>query len=48
MREPLELVHTDVCVKINMNSIGGAQYFLTFTDDKTRYSYMGVSFEDKG
>ena len=30
----LELVHSDVCGKISETSIGGAQYFLTFTDDK--------------
>ena len=29
-----ELVHSDVCGKISDKSIGGAQYFLTFTDDK--------------
>lgn len=39
---PLELVHSDVCGKINVTSLGGAQYFLTFIDDHTRYvwTYM--------
>ena len=32
----LELVHSDVCGKISGKSIGGAQYFLTLTDDKSR------------
>ena len=36
----LELVHTDVCGKINAKSFSGAEYFLTFTDDQTRYSWV--------
>jgi hypothetical protein len=35
--EPLHLVHSDVCGKINEKSIGGAEYFLTFIDDHTHY-----------
>ena len=38
----LELVHSDVCGKISDKSIGGAQYFLTFTDDKSRYSWVYI------
>ena len=38
----LELVHSDVCGKISEPSIGGAQYFLTFTDDKSRYSWVYI------
>ena len=38
--EPLGLVHSDVCGKINTKSYGGAEYFLTFTDDKTRYAWV--------
>ena len=37
---PLELVHTDVCGKINTRSLGGAEYFLTFIDDHTRYIWV--------
>ena len=37
--EPLELVHSDVCGKMSEKSIGGAEYILTFTDDKTWYSW---------
>ena len=39
-KEPLELVHSDVCGKMRTKSIGGAEYFLTFIDDKTRYSWV--------
>ena len=38
----LELVHSDVCGKISKPSIRGAQYFLTFTDDKSRYSWVYI------
>ena len=40
--ELLELVHSDVCGKISEKSLGGGQYFLTFTDDKSRYSWVFV------
>ena len=40
--ELLELVHSDVCGKISEKSLGGAQYFLTFTDDKSRYSWVYI------
>ncbi len=33
----LELVHTDVCGKLNATSLSGSQYFLTFVDDHARY-----------
>ena len=39
-KELLELVHSDVCGKMNEKSIGGAEYFLTFTDDKTHYTWV--------
>ena len=35
--KPLELVHTDVCGPMNVESAGGSKYILTFTDDYTRY-----------
>ena len=38
--EPLGLVHSDLCGKINTKSCGGAEYFLTFTDDKTTYVWV--------
>ena len=41
-KELLELVHSDVCGKIGDKSLGGAQYFLTFTDNKSRYSWVYI------
>ena len=38
--EPFELVHSDVCGPMSVNSIGGSRYFVTFTDDYTRYTYI--------
>ena len=34
---PLELVHSDVC---GQKSLGGAEYFLTFMDDYTHYTWV--------
>ena len=39
---PLELIHSDVCGKINSKSLSGAEYFLTFVDDKTRYIWIYI------
>jgi hypothetical protein len=36
----LELVHTDVCGPMNTTTSGGFQYFITFTDDFSRYGYV--------
>lgn len=33
----LELIHSDVCGPMNINSVGGSKYFITFTDDFTRF-----------
>ena len=41
-KEPLSLVHSDVCGKIGTKSLGGANYFLTFIDDKTHYVWIYV------
>ena len=41
-KEPLELVHSDVCGKVNAKSLGGAEYFLTFIDDFTHYTWVYV------
>ena len=35
--QPLELFHSDVCASMNIDSIGGSKYILTFTDDYTRH-----------
>ena len=40
--EPLGLVHSDVCGKINAKSLSGAEYFVTFIDDKTRFVWVYV------
>ena len=36
----LEIAHSDVCGKISEKSLGAAQCFLTFTDDKSGYSWV--------
>ena len=36
----LELVHTDVCGPMNVQARGGYEYFITFTDDYSRYGYV--------
>jgi transposase InsO family protein len=36
----LELVHSDVCGPMKQESFGGARYFLTFIDDKTRKTFV--------
>lgn len=41
-KEPLDLVHSDVCGKLNAKSLGGAEYFLTFIDDCTHYTWVYV------
>ena len=38
----LDLVHTDVCGKLSSRSIGGAEYFVTFIDDKSWYVWLYV------
>ena len=35
-----EVIHSDVCGPINIASIGGARYFLTFVDDYSRKSWI--------
>ena len=36
----LEIIHTDVCGPMNIEARGGYRYFLTFTDDLSRYEYV--------
>ena len=40
--EPLGLVHSDLCGKMSSKSLSGAEYFLTFIDDKTRYVWVYI------
>lgn len=41
-KEPLGLVHSDVCGKMNSRSLGGAEYFLTFIDDMSHFTWVYV------
>ena len=36
----LEIIHTDVCGPMSVEACGGYRYFLTFTDDLSRYGYI--------
>jgi transposase InsO family protein len=36
----LEIIHTDVCGPMSISTRGGYLYFLTFTDDLSRYGYV--------
>lgn len=36
-KEPLEVVHTDVCGPMQVETYAGSKYFVTFIDDFTRY-----------
>src|SRR5262249_46348763 len=38
--EILGLIHSDVCGPMKNESIGGAKYFVTFVDDKTRMTFV--------
>ena len=39
-KEPLELVHSDVCGPLNVQARGGYEYFVTFIDDYSRDEYV--------
>ena len=36
----LEIIHTDLCGLMSVEARGGYRYFLTFTDNLSRYGYM--------
>lgn len=38
--EILDLVHSDVCGKMNCKSLSGAEYFLTFLDEASHYVWI--------
>ncbi|CAN0905823.1 Retrovirus-related Pol polyprotein from transposon TNT 1-94, partial [Linum grandiflorum] len=38
--DKLELVHSDVCGPVEMESLGGNRYFVTFIDDATRKTWV--------
>ena len=39
-KEPLELVHSDLCGPMTVRARGGFEYFVTFIDDYSRYGYI--------
>lgn len=39
-QQKLELVHSDVCGPIEVESLGGSKYFVTFIDDATRKTWV--------
>ena len=39
-KEPLDLVYSDLCRKMNEKSLSTAEYFLSFIDDKTCYVWV--------
>jgi Integrase core domain/GAG-pre-integrase domain len=47
-KDILEIVHSDVCGPISTKSLGGAKYFVTFIDDKTRKTFTyPIASKDK-
>ena len=36
----LELIHSDVCDPMSIQARGGYEYFITFTDDYSRFDYV--------
>ena len=38
--ELLELVYSDVCGPLSQQARGGYEYFITFTDDYSRYGFV--------
>ena len=36
----MEIIHTDVCDPMSVKARGKYRYFLTFTDDLSRYGYI--------
>ena len=36
----MELIHSDVCGPMSTTARGGYEYFITFTDDLSRYGYI--------
>ena len=39
-KEPLQLVHSDVCSPLSVQARVGYEYFVTFIDDYSRYGYV--------
>ena len=41
----LELIHTDICGPFTSTSLGGYRYFITFTNDFSRYGHIKLIHE---
>ena len=39
LKQPLELIHTDICGPINPESFSGKRYFISFIDDYSRKTW---------
>ena len=39
-KDLLELIHSDVCGPMSQSARDGYRYFITFTDDYSRYGYV--------
>ncbi|KAA0039045.1 gag/pol protein [Cucumis melo var. makuwa] len=40
VKEPLELIHSDLCSPMNVKARWGFEYFISFIDDYSRYGYL--------
>ena len=40
VKECLDLIHSDVCGLFSVHARGGYEYFITFTNDYSRYEYV--------
>ena len=38
--QPLQLIHSDICGPMNVKSVGGSRYFVTFIDDFSRFTHV--------
>ena len=45
-KEPLGLIHSNVCGPLNVQERGGYEYFVTFIDDYSRYGYAYLCKEN--
>ena len=46
-KQPLELIHIDICGPITPESFSGKRYFISFIDDYSRKSIRGVQKSSK-
>ncbi|CAL9126122.1 unnamed protein product, partial [Musa textilis] len=44
-KELLEIIHTDICGPLHIPCFSGERYFITFTDDLSRYGYVYLIHE---